>query len=77
MPFLESKVFPAFAGANRALSAPESPCGSWNRDGGWALARQTFFARIPPCAEDLANAWAYVRLHRNEIDEQIQANEEA
>ena len=28
-------------------------------------------------AEDLANAWAYVRLHRNEIDEQIRANEEA
>ena len=24
-------------------------------------------------AEDLANAWAYVRLHREEIDEQIQA----
>ena len=28
-------------------------------------------------AEDLANAWAYVRLHRKEIDDQIQANEEA
>ena len=28
-------------------------------------------------AEYLANAWAYVRLHRHEIDEQIQANEEA
>jgi uncharacterized protein (DUF433 family) len=28
-------------------------------------------------AEDLANAWTYVRLHREEIDEQIRANEEA
>jgi uncharacterized protein (DUF433 family) len=28
-------------------------------------------------AEDLSNAWAFVRLHRNEIDAQIQANEEA
>ena len=26
-------------------------------------------------AEDLANAWAYVRSHRTEIDEQIQENE--
>jgi uncharacterized protein (DUF433 family) len=28
-------------------------------------------------AEDLANAWHYVRTHRAEIDEQIQANESA
>jgi uncharacterized protein (DUF433 family) len=28
-------------------------------------------------AEDLANAWAYVRAHRDEIDEQIRANEAA
>ena len=28
-------------------------------------------------AEDLANAWAYVRSHRPEIDQQIQENEEA
>jgi uncharacterized protein (DUF433 family) len=28
-------------------------------------------------AEDLANAWAYVRAHRDEIDEQIRENEEA
>lgn len=28
-------------------------------------------------AEDLANAWAYVRVHRDEIDGQIRANEEA
>jgi uncharacterized protein (DUF433 family) len=28
-------------------------------------------------AEDLANAWAYVRAHRGEIDEQIKGNEEA
>ena len=28
-------------------------------------------------AEDLANAWAYVRAHRNEIDAQIQENEAA
>lgn len=27
-------------------------------------------------AEDLANAWAYVRAHRMEIDEEIRANEE-
>jgi uncharacterized protein (DUF433 family) len=26
-------------------------------------------------AEDLANAWAYVRSHRDEIDRHIQANE--
>jgi uncharacterized protein (DUF433 family) len=28
-------------------------------------------------AEDLANAWAYVRQHRAEIDQQIAANESA
>ena len=28
-------------------------------------------------AEDLANAWAYVRSHRQEIEEQISANEDA
>ena len=28
-------------------------------------------------AEDLANAWAYVRAHRDEIDEQIRGNEAA
>jgi uncharacterized protein (DUF433 family) len=28
-------------------------------------------------AEDLANAWAYVRSHRDEIEEQIRENEEA
>src|SRR5437899_11393237 len=27
------------------------------------------------CAEDLANAWAYVRSHREEISRQIEANE--
>jgi uncharacterized protein (DUF433 family) len=28
-------------------------------------------------AEDLANAWAYVRAHREEIERQIRENEEA
>jgi uncharacterized protein (DUF433 family) len=28
-------------------------------------------------AEDLTNAWAYVRSHREEIDQQIQEKEEA
>jgi len=28
-------------------------------------------------AEDLANAWAYVRSHRGEIEQQIRENEEA
>jgi len=28
-------------------------------------------------AEDLAQAWAYVRAHREEIDQQIRENEEA
>src|SRR5271170_7359574 len=28
-------------------------------------------------AEDLANSWAYVRSHRDEIDRQIRENEEA
>jgi len=28
-------------------------------------------------AEDLANAWAYERSHRKEVDAQIKANEEA
>lgn len=28
-------------------------------------------------AEDLANAWAYSRTHRDEIEQQIQENEEA
>ena len=28
-------------------------------------------------AEDLANAWAYYRTHRNEVEQQIRENEEA
>ena len=28
-------------------------------------------------AEDLAGAWAYVRSHRHEIDQQIRENEDA
>ena len=28
-------------------------------------------------AEDLANAWAYARAHKDDIDEQIRANESA
>jgi uncharacterized protein (DUF433 family) len=28
-------------------------------------------------AEDLANAWAYVRAHHDEIEQQIQENESA
>jgi uncharacterized protein (DUF433 family) len=28
-------------------------------------------------AEDLANAWAYFRVHRDEIEQQIRENEEA
>jgi len=28
-------------------------------------------------AEDLANAWAYLRAHRDEIEQQIRENEEA
>jgi len=28
-------------------------------------------------AQDLANAWAYIRTHRDEIEEEIRANEEA
>ncbi len=28
-------------------------------------------------AEDLTNAWAYVRVHRGEIEQQIRENEEA
>jgi len=28
-------------------------------------------------AADLANAWAYVRAHRDEIEQQIRANEAA
>ncbi|MBE2235324.1 MAG: DUF433 domain-containing protein [Anaerolinea sp.] len=28
-------------------------------------------------AEDLTNAWAYYRLHRSEVEQQIRANEEA
>lgn len=29
------------------------------------------------CAEDLANAWAYIRSHRGEIEQQISENEAA
>lgn len=28
-------------------------------------------------AEDLTNAWAYYRLHRSEVEQQIRANEDA
>jgi uncharacterized protein (DUF433 family) len=42
-------------------------------------AREADILRAYPAlrAEDLANAWAYVRLHRDEIDREIEENESA
>jgi hypothetical protein len=44
----------------------------------WPSSRPYCWWRYPQLrAEDLANAWAYVRSHRDEIDEEIQQNEAA
>jgi uncharacterized protein (DUF433 family) len=42
-------------------------------------AREADLLQLYPClrAEDLANAWAFVRAHRAEIDRKIRQNEEA
>ena len=40
--------------------------------------RSGFVAQLPePAQEDLANAWAYARQHREEIEQQIVDNETA
>jgi len=62
------------------------PCIVRTRIPVWVLARArqlgTSEADLSHCyptlrAEDLANAWAYLRAHRDEIDRQIRENEEA
>ena len=62
------------------------PCIVRTRIPVWVLARArqlgTSEADLLRCyptlrAEDLANAWAYVRAHRDEIEQEIRENEEA
>jgi len=62
------------------------PCVVWTRIPVWVLeqarrqgADEADLPRSYPTlrAEDLANAWAYVRSHRAEIEEQIRENEAA
>jgi uncharacterized protein (DUF433 family) len=62
------------------------PCVVRTRIPVWVLARArelgTSEAELLACypslrAEDLANAWAYARSHKEEIDEQVRQNEEA
>ena len=62
------------------------PCIVRTRIPVWVLERarqlETSEAELLLCyptlrAEDLANAWAFVRAHRDEIDRQIRENEEA
>jgi len=55
-----------------------SPYGFWCMPVGWGRAKRICFAAIQSCArEDLANAWAYYRSHKNEIDQHVRDNEEA
>jgi uncharacterized protein (DUF433 family) len=62
------------------------PCIVRTRIPVWVLERarqlETSEAELLQCyptlrAEDLANAWAFVRAHREEIEQQIRDNEEA
>jgi hypothetical protein len=56
----------------------QSPSGCWSKRGDWELRKPISFGVTPRCcAEDLANAWAYVRAHREEIGRQIAENEAA
>lgn len=67
----------ACAAAMPALCEQGSPWGYLKNSGDKAQPMLRFCARIPVWAQDLANAWAYVRSHREEIERQIRENEEA
>ena len=68
------------AAVSRASCGPEFPSGgcwsNWRRLG--ISEAELLCAVIRSCAaEDLTNAWAFVRVHRSEIDLQIRENEES
>ncbi|MDQ6665229.1 MAG: hypothetical protein M3Z23_12645, partial [Acidobacteriota bacterium] len=56
---------------------PEFPSGCSNGQSVSALAREICWRPPSLRAEDLANAWAWVRIHGAEIEAQIADNESA
>lgn len=74
-PFPVSTLAPTYAAEKPALFELGFLLGFWSRRGVWAPANRSCCRPIHPCAEDLVNAWAYVRSHATEVDSQIRENE--
>jgi hypothetical protein len=58
-------------------SHPHSRSGCWNSAAAGSFRGDLLRSYPTLRAEDLVNAWAYVRANRAEIEQQIQENEEA
>ena len=72
-----SRAIQMLRAARRALCGHAFPCGYWNRRR-LGTSEADLLRGYPTLrAEDLANAWAYVRANRKEIDNEIRENEEA
>ena len=78
MPFPALIACQAFVEASRASFAPESPSGELVHARELGTSEADLLRCYPTLrAEDLANAWAYFRSHRQEIEQQIRENEAA
>lgn len=61
-----------------AARQPASPCGSLESYKRLGASERDLLDSYPTLrAEDLANAWAFARIHSAEVDGRIRANEEA
>lgn len=76
MPFPASRAGSASSGASRALCAHASLVWLLEQARRLGTSEAELLSAYPTLrAEDLANAWAYVRSHREEIERQIAENE--
>jgi len=70
------KAAPACAAASRALFRTRIPVWVLEQARRLGVSEAELLRSYPTLrAEDLANAWAYVRSHRDEINRQIEDNE--
>ncbi len=67
---------PAICGGDARISRTRVPVWTLEAARRQGMTEAEILSAFPTLrAEDLVNAWAYVRMHRNEIEDQIQENE--
>ena len=70
--------FPSVCGGDACIARTRVPVWLLERYRRLGVTERDLLDSYPALrAEDLANAWAYARIHAAEIDSQIRANEEA